>query len=37
VARRRSGDRDGRDDMNQARDFEPHIARAFEELGVETY
>ena len=37
VARRRSGDRDGRDDMNQARDFDPHIARRFEDLGVETY
>lgn len=37
VARRRGGDNDGREDMNQARDFEPHIARAFEELGVRTY
>ncbi|HEX8902336.1 tetratricopeptide repeat protein [Vitreimonas sp.] len=37
VARRRSGDNEGRDDMNRARDFEPHIARAFEDLGVRTY
>lgn len=37
VARRRGGDNEGRDDMNQARDFEPHIASAFEELGVRTY
>lgn len=37
VARRRSGDREGRADMNQARDFEPHVARRFEDLGVETY
>lgn len=37
VARRRGGDRQGVQDMNQARDFEPHIARAFEELGVRTY
>lgn len=37
VARRRAGDSDGREDMNQARDFEPHVARAFEDLGVRTY
>lgn len=37
VARRRSGDRQGIRDMNQARDFEPNIGRAFEELGVRTF
>ncbi|MBY0564763.1 MAG: tetratricopeptide repeat protein [Hyphomonadaceae bacterium] len=37
VARRRGGDRQGTQDMNQARDFEPNIGRAFEELGVQTY
>lgn len=37
VARRRAGDNDGREDMNQARDFAPHVARAFEDLGVQTY
>ena len=37
VARRRSGDNEGRDDMNLARDFEPHIARTFEDLGIRTY
>lgn len=37
VARRRAGDNEGRDDMNRARDFEPHVARAFEDLGVRTY
>lgn len=37
IARRRGGDDEGRGDMNQARDFSPHVARAFEELGVRTY
>jgi tetratricopeptide (TPR) repeat protein len=37
VARRRSGDNEGRDDMNRARDFDRHIASAFEDLGVRTY
>ncbi|MBL8531743.1 MAG: tetratricopeptide repeat protein [Hyphomonadaceae bacterium] len=37
VARRRSGDAQGRDDMNQARDFEANIGRTFEELGVQTF
>jgi tetratricopeptide (TPR) repeat protein len=37
VARRRSGDGEGRDDMNRARDFDRHIARQFEDLGVVTY
>lgn len=37
VARRRSGDRAGREDMNTARDFDRHIGEAFDEWGVETY
>lgn len=37
VARRRGGDNDGREDMNQARDFDRHVARRFDDLGVETY
>jgi tetratricopeptide (TPR) repeat protein len=37
VARRRSGDNDGREDMNLARDFDRHIGEQFDELGVETY
>lgn len=37
VARRRSGDGQGREDMNQARDFDRHIGQAFDEWGVETY
>jgi Flp pilus assembly protein TadD len=37
VARRRSGDNEGREDMNQARDFDSHVARSFEDLGVDTY
>lgn len=37
VARRRSGDSDGREDMNRARDFSSNIGRTFEELGVRTY
>ncbi|MBX3511656.1 MAG: tetratricopeptide repeat protein [Hyphomonadaceae bacterium] len=37
VARRRGGDRDGSDDMNQARDFSPNIARTFEQRGVRTF
>lgn len=36
VARRRAGDGDGRRDMNQARDFSPHVGRVFEEAGVRT-
>jgi len=37
VARRRSGDDQGREDMNQARDFDAHIGEAFDDWGVETY
>jgi tetratricopeptide (TPR) repeat protein len=37
VARRRSGDNAGREDMNQARDFDHHIGEAFDQWGVETY
>lgn len=37
VARRRSGDNAGREDMNQARDFDRHIGAAFDEWGVETF
>jgi tetratricopeptide (TPR) repeat protein len=37
IARRRGGDNTGTRDMNQAREFSPHVARAFEELGVRTY
>jgi tetratricopeptide (TPR) repeat protein len=37
VARRRGGDNEGREDMNQARDFDRHVARAFEDLGVQTF
>lgn len=37
VARRRGGDNDGREDMNQARDFDRHIGEAFDDWGVRTY
>lgn len=37
VARRRSGDNAGTEDMNQARDFDSHIGGQFDELGVRTY
>lgn len=37
VARRRSGEGAGREDMNQARDFDGHIGEAFDDWGVETY
>jgi tetratricopeptide (TPR) repeat protein len=37
VARRRSGDNDGTEDMNQARDFDGHIGQQFDDLGVRTY
>lgn len=37
VARRRSGDNDGTEDMNQARDFDAHIGQQFDDLGVRTY
>ncbi len=37
VARRRSGDDEGRDDMNRARDFDDRVARTFEDLGVRTF
>lgn len=37
VARRRSGDGAGREDMNLARDFDSHIGQAFDDWGVETY
>jgi len=37
IARRRSGDRDGSDDMNQARDFDDRIGGTFDDWGVRTY
>lgn len=37
VARRRSGDGEGREDMNQARDFDEHIGGTFDDWGVDTY
>jgi len=37
VARRRGGDGDGSQDMNQARDFDHHIGEQFDHLGVTTY
>jgi tetratricopeptide (TPR) repeat protein len=37
VARRRSGEGAGREDMNQARDFDRHIGEAFDDWGVETF
>lgn len=37
VARRRSGDNNGAEDMNLARDFDRHIGEQFDEMGVETY
>ncbi len=37
VARRRGGDRDGTEDMNQARDFDGNIGQQFDRLGVRTY
>jgi tetratricopeptide (TPR) repeat protein len=37
IARRRSGENDGRADMNQARDFDRRVAEAFRAWGVETY
>lgn len=37
VARRRSGDRDGTEDMNLARDFEANIGAQYDEFGVRTY
>jgi tetratricopeptide (TPR) repeat protein len=37
VARRRSGDGAGREDMNLARDFDRHIGATFDEWGVETF
>ncbi len=37
VARRRSGDSDGTEDMNQARDFDGHIGEQFDNFGVRTY
>lgn len=37
VARRRSGDNAGTEDMNQARDFDRNIGQQFDELGVRTY
>ena len=37
VARRRSGDNEGVEDMNQARDFDGHIGEQFDQLGVRTY
>lgn len=37
VARRRSGDRSGTEDMNQARDFDRNIGAQFDKFGVQTY
>lgn len=37
VARRRSGDNAGREDMNLARDFDRHIGEQFDDMGVQTY
>ncbi|MEZ5973053.1 MAG: tetratricopeptide repeat protein [Hyphomonadaceae bacterium] len=37
VARRRSGDNAGTEDMNQARDFDGHIGEQFDDFGVRTY
>jgi tetratricopeptide (TPR) repeat protein len=37
VARRRSGDASGTEDMNLARDFDGHIGEQFDDLGVETF
>ena len=37
VARRRAGDNEGIEDMNRARDFEEHVGRRFEDMGVATY
>lgn len=37
VARRRSGDGDGREDMNQARDFDRHIGETFDDWGMRTH
>jgi tetratricopeptide (TPR) repeat protein len=37
VARRRAGDGEGREDMNQARDFDRHVGERFDELGVDTF
>jgi tetratricopeptide (TPR) repeat protein len=36
VARRRSGDNQGREDMNLARDFDGHIGEQFDDMGVNT-
>ncbi|ANP45112.1 tetratricopeptide repeat protein [Candidatus Viadribacter manganicus] len=37
VARRRSGDNQGTQDMNLARDFDSHIGEQFDDFGVRTY
>jgi tetratricopeptide (TPR) repeat protein len=37
VARRRSGDNAGREDMNLARDFDGNIGGQFDDLGVRTF
>ncbi|HVY87134.1 MAG TPA: tetratricopeptide repeat protein [Caulobacterales bacterium] len=37
VARRRSGDGHGSDDLNQAHEFDPHVREFFLSIGVETY
>ncbi len=37
IARRRAGDNAGSEDMNQARDFDRHIAQTFDQLGVRSY
>lgn len=37
IARRRSGEDAGREDMNLARDFDRHIGETYRDLGVQTY
>lgn len=37
IARRRTGDRQGTQDMNQARDFDRNIGGRFDDMGVRTY
>lgn len=37
VARRRGGDNAGREDMNQARDFDRHVGERFDRMGVRTF
>lgn len=37
IARRRSGDDDGSEDMNRARDFDRHIGETFDAMDVRTF